>query len=151
MMSNDDFNRGNQIQQGRKSYQPNRYNPGSSYNYNYGYNQNPNFNGQQHPRRRADRFKRESLNINDRLAKQNDMIIRLLKEIRDRLPPPAETSRGDNGETAVAQQEIATAGQVEEAAGQEQETPQEVAVASPAGENQQSEVLDEKKNDSAVL
>jgi hypothetical protein len=45
--------------------------------------------GQQNPRRRNDRFKREPNNLNDRVIKQNDIIIRLLKEIRDRLPAPA--------------------------------------------------------------
>jgi hypothetical protein len=61
------------------------YSPSTSYNYGHqgGYN-----GMQQHPRRRADRFKRESINQSDRLVKQNDLIIRLLKEIRDRLPPP---------------------------------------------------------------
>jgi hypothetical protein len=42
----------------------------------------------QQPRRRTDRFKREALNYNERIVHQNDIIIRLLKEIRDRLPPP---------------------------------------------------------------
>jgi hypothetical protein len=62
------------------------YSPSTSYNYGHqgGYNGSM----QQHPRRRADRFKRESINQSDRLVKQNDLIIRLLKEIRDRLPPP---------------------------------------------------------------
>ena len=60
------------------------YSPSTSYNYSPA----GAFNGGQHPRRRNDRFKRESLPQSDRLAKQNDIIIRLLKEIRDRLPPP---------------------------------------------------------------
>ncbi len=61
------------------------YSPSTAFNYSpaTGYN-----GGQQHPRRRNDRFKRESLNLNDRIVKQNEMIIRLLKEIRDRLPAP---------------------------------------------------------------
>lgn len=36
----------------------------------------------------AGRDLRNNFNSNDRLIKQNDIIIRLLKEIRDRLPPP---------------------------------------------------------------
>ena len=60
------------------------YSPSTSYNYSPA----AGFNGGQNPRRRNDRFKRESLNMSDRTVKQNDLIIRLLKEIRDRLPPP---------------------------------------------------------------
>ena len=61
------------------------YSPSTSYNYGH----HGGYNGmQQHPRRRADRFKRETINQSDKLVKQNDLIIRLLKEIRDRLPPP---------------------------------------------------------------
>ena len=88
-MMNDDYNRAPQVPQGRKPFTPNRY--GNSSGYNYGYNsqnQGGYNNGQQHPRRRSDRFKRESLNVNDKISRQNDIIIRLLKEIRDRLPPP---------------------------------------------------------------
>ncbi|MBN2036805.1 MAG: hypothetical protein JW768_08700 [Chitinispirillaceae bacterium] len=151
MMSNDDFNRGNQIQQGRKPYQPNRYNAGANYNYTYGYNPNQNFNGQQHPRRRADRYKRESLNFNDRLSKQNDMIIRLLKEIRDRLPPsPVDPSHGDDGNASVQQQELAGAAPVAEAADREQETPEEAAVVPPVGEEQQFEAPAEEKADAPI-
>jgi hypothetical protein len=61
------------------------YSPSTSYNYGH----HGGYSGmQQHPRRRADRFKRETINQSDKLVKQNDLIIRLLKEIRDRLPPP---------------------------------------------------------------
>jgi hypothetical protein len=62
------------------------YSPSISYNYSpqSGYNGNT----QMHPRRRNDRFRRESLNSNERIIRQNDIIIRLLKEIRDRLPEP---------------------------------------------------------------
>jgi hypothetical protein len=90
-MMNEDFNRAPQAPQGRKPFAPNRYSNSGGYNYGYN-NQNQNqggYNGQQHPRRRTDRFKRESLNVNDKISHQNDIIIRLLKEIRDRLPPPA--------------------------------------------------------------
>jgi hypothetical protein len=62
------------------------YSPSISYNYSpqSGYNGN----AQMHPRRRTDRFRRDPINPNDRLVRQNDIIIRLLKEIRDRLPEP---------------------------------------------------------------
>lgn len=68
-----------------------RYSPSTSYNYN----QNGHMRGQgqsyqQHPRRRIDRYKRESIGSSDRLVKQNDIIIKLLKEIRDRLPKPVQ-------------------------------------------------------------
>jgi hypothetical protein len=71
----------------RQGYENNgNYSPGSN---NYGSSGQSSFHaGNQHPRRRNDRFKRESLNNSDRLLKQNDTIIQLLKEIRDRLPPP---------------------------------------------------------------
>jgi len=61
---------------------------------------------QQNPRRRTDRFKRESINLNDKVVKQNDIIIRLLKDIRDRLPPPSyvqsETAAPDSSFVAEA-------------------------------------------------
>jgi hypothetical protein len=67
------------------------YSPSISYNYSpqSGYNGN----SQMHPRRRNDRFRRESLNSNERLIRQNDIMIRLLKEIRDRLPEPHYASK----------------------------------------------------------
>jgi hypothetical protein len=75
------------------------YSPSASYNYSPG----AGYNGIQHPRRRTDRFKRESLNQNDRVVKQNDIIIRLLKEIRDRLPPPPfQEQRSPSPDAAVS-------------------------------------------------
>src|SRR5690554_6357707 len=60
-------------------------NTGNSYgNYN-GYPSQHNF-GQQ--RRRPDRFKQSGNNVNEKLIKQNELIIKLLREIRDRLPEP---------------------------------------------------------------
>lgn len=97
-MSSDESSRGMLNQPNRRpmiskfSEKNHMYNSGSNYNsygnssYNNG-NSN-NFNAQ-HPRRRTDRFKRETLNLSEKLIKQNDIIIRLLKEIRDRLPRPA--------------------------------------------------------------
>jgi hypothetical protein len=73
------------------------YSPSTSFNYNN--SRNPgggNYNNQQpqNIRRRFDnnnKFKKPVPNSNDKIIKQNDSIIRLLKEIRDRLPPPPET------------------------------------------------------------
>jgi hypothetical protein len=104
-MMNDDFNRAPQAPQNRKPYVPNRY--GNSGGYNYGYNsqnQGGYNNGQQHPRRRTDRFKRESINMNDKITRQNDIIIRLLKEIRDRLPPPPSVTT-DGAEPLMHQEQ----------------------------------------------
>ncbi len=72
------------------------YSPSTSYNYSPGSSNYPSSQHQSHPRRRSDRFKRESLNQTDRLAKQNDVIIRLLKEIRDRLPARSVPYQGDH-------------------------------------------------------
>ncbi len=91
-MITDDSQRGGMPNVGNRKLSPQKYpekmpnySPSTSYNYSpaTGFN-----GGQQHPRRRNDRFKRETLNLTDRVVKQNDVIIRLLKEIRDRLPPP---------------------------------------------------------------
>ena len=59
------------------------YSPSTSYNFQNGKARNKPRNI---PRRRIDRYKRESIGSYDKLIKQNDVIIRLLKEIRDRLP-----------------------------------------------------------------
>jgi hypothetical protein len=105
MMNSDETPRGMPYQQGRKpipsKYQDNRYSPSSNYNYN----SNNSFPSSQHPRRRFDRFKRDptgNSNNNDRLMRQNDLIIRLLKEIRDRLPPPAVSASYNGGGDAEA-------------------------------------------------
>lgn len=98
-MSSDESSRIMSNQLNRKPMMP-------KYEKNHNYNSNPNYNSygnslyngnsnsgfsSQHPRRRTDRFKRESLNLSEKLIRQNDVIIRLLKEIRDRLPkPPVE-------------------------------------------------------------
>lgn len=132
-MNNDDFNRAPQIQQSRKPFSPNRYgNSGGGFNSSY--NQNNSFGGQQHPRRRTDRFKRESLNTNDKISRQNDIIIRLLKEIRDRLPPPPPAP--------VAETEVTTAPEqgnqlAQSEIPQDQVVPQEPAddAAEPGNEN----------------
>ena len=55
------------------------------------------------------RFRREAPNSTDRLVRQNDIIIRLLKEIRDRLPEmpvvPLEGEINDNAIAAPTSQE----------------------------------------------
>jgi hypothetical protein len=102
MMNNDESPRPIMpYQQTRKpyqsKYQDNRYtSPSANYNYNSG---NGYAGQQQHPRRRVDRFKRETINYSERIMHQNDLIIRLLKEIRDRLPAPAVSVTVDTGET----------------------------------------------------
>jgi hypothetical protein len=102
-MSSDDSLRGMNNHQNRKAYPPKfnekpSYSPSSSFNYNGNYNSgnSSGYNNQQSQgvrRRPENRFGKTGggghhSNSNDRLVKQNDIIIRLLKEIRDRLPEP---------------------------------------------------------------
>ena len=116
-MNHDDSQRGNS---NRKPMSQNfngrggNYSPSASYNYSpgSGSHQQPSHHSH-HPRRRSDRFKRESINYTDRIAKQNDVIIRLLKEIRDRLPPldsrqdqASERGQGPQGEHAYQEQDF---------------------------------------------
>lgn len=111
-MNGDEMSRG-MNQQSRRSSPPNKYGEKPSYspstsfgpknNSNHSYNSynsgnSANYNGQQGQgqRRRPpeNRFKAggggggHHTNSSDRLVKQNDIIIALLKEIRDRLPAP---------------------------------------------------------------
>jgi|WetSurMetagenome_2_1015567.scaffolds.fasta_scaffold139033_2 hypothetical protein len=108
MMNSDDVPRIMPFQ-GRKPTPPStRSSPSPSFNYNY--NANSGYSSQQHMRRKIDRFKRDpgngngNGNGNERLMRQNDLIIRLLKEIRDRLPPPPVSAQvsinNSNAETA---------------------------------------------------
>jgi hypothetical protein len=113
MMNSDDVPRGLPYQQGRKSipskYQDNRYSPSANYNYN----SNGGFpSQQQYQRRRIDnRFKKDNVNYNDRIMRQNDLIIRLLKEIRDRLPSPPVSAPAEGIEVDIAR----TSGRLDEA------------------------------------
>lgn len=100
-MNNDD-SRGNQSYQHRKpSPYKNAYSPNSVY---YGNSNHNNQQPQQQQRKKhfpsgGGGHNKGSSNNNDRLMKQNDTIIRLLKEIRDRLPaPPAGAVVNENGE-----------------------------------------------------
>jgi hypothetical protein len=89
------------------------YSPSTAFNYSpaTGFN-----GGQQHPRRRNDRFKRESLNLNDKIVKQNDIMIRLLKEIRDRLPPPPVSDQKPAESAAAEIPEVDDTGETDDAA-----------------------------------
>lgn len=108
-MINDESPRGMNNQPNRKSNFPKysdknyTYSPSTNYNYNHGANYSGNgYNGNgyngQHPRRRNDRYKRETVNSSERIVKQNDLIIKLLKEIRDRLPAPPVTETTSENE-----------------------------------------------------
>jgi hypothetical protein len=81
------------------------YSPSTSYNYSpqTGYAGN----SQMYQRRRPEHVKRDGPSPYDRLARQNDIIIRLLKEIRDRLPEPQNPSL--NGSDAAEPIASATA------------------------------------------
>ena len=61
------------------------YSPSVSFNYQNGQGRGHDQGYQQHPRRHIDRYKRETINYSENLIKQNDIIIRLLREIRDSL------------------------------------------------------------------
>jgi hypothetical protein len=67
------------------------YSPSTTYGHGQGRGQgvqhrDRDSGNEQSPRRRVDRYRREVFSINEKLLKQNDTIIQLLKEIRDRLP-----------------------------------------------------------------
>lgn len=96
-------NRGNSFDnQGQNQFSSDNagnYSPSASFNYTNGKSNSQGGSGinrgrtQQHPKRRSDRYKRETINQSDKLVKQNDMIIKLLKEIRDRLPEPPKSAK----------------------------------------------------------
>lgn len=132
-MNGDEMSRG-MNQQTRRSNPPNKYNDKPSYspstsfgpknNSNHAYNgynngNSSNYNGQQgqNQRRRPpeNRFKTgggngggHHSNSNDRIVKQNDIIIGLLKEIRDRLPAPPAGSFSSTDPEELEQDHIAT-------------------------------------------
>jgi hypothetical protein len=96
--------------QGRKPIQPNSRFSSPSPSYNYNYNSNSGYPSQQHLRRKMDnRFKRDTRdnnngNSSERLMRQNELIIRLLKEIRDRLPPPPVSAQANVADVESARQ-----------------------------------------------
>jgi hypothetical protein len=110
--------------QGNGKFQDKKVNYSPSVNYNY----NPSgssYGSQQYgqqggPRRRGDQHGRREFGGHqvERLIKQNDIIIRLLKDIRDRLPEPPEVP-GDPGSE-----------------------PQEQDQTTPGGDDDQSECVD---------
>ena len=123
-MNSDESPRNMQYSSNRKPLPPKNqvYSPSSNYNYgnqsqhgsNHGSHANQGGYGSQQRRKPPMPFKRDHVpggGASDKLAKQNDIIIRLLKEIRDRLPPPpvsaitAETSETDVPDEAGLEQE----------------------------------------------
>jgi hypothetical protein len=101
-MMNADDNRGNTLAGNRgiqaRFSNDNRgnYSPSASYNFSTrnaaGNYVSPNQNARgKRPKQFPPRPNPSNNNANDRIAKQNDVIIKLLKEIRDRLPPPLES------------------------------------------------------------
>ena len=129
-MNSDESSRNMHYSSNRKSIQPKNqgYSPSTNYNYNGNQSQhgnhgnfgNPNY-GNPHPqRRKPNQFKRDNHWVSDRLAKQNDVIIRLLKEIRDRLPTLPVVPVVESAE----QNQV----HVEEAPAPLQEMPQETTV-----------------------
>jgi hypothetical protein len=79
----------------------NNYSPSTSYNYSpqSGYNSN---NQQMYRRRPQPGYRRDVSNPVERIVRQNDIIIRLLKEIRDRLPEPEIKPQSDEMDQAAA-------------------------------------------------
>ena len=118
------------------------YSPSASYNYQNSQGRGQGQGYQQHPRRRIDRYKRENMNFSDKLVKQNDIIIRLLKEIRDNLagatPPAVEATEVNEPEKTSIPIETS------------QEKPAEIPVATeeekkPEPETTDSEVSEDKE------
>ena len=109
MMEDDRRNSGN-----RKKFSEKKgnYSPSANYNYNPGGNfagqhQNQHQNQQQHhPRRRTDRYRRDVYNLTEKLVKQNDVMIRLLKEIKDKVSSgqgghsKGKKKKGDSGKNS---------------------------------------------------
>jgi hypothetical protein len=63
------------------------YSPSMSYNYNPAGQMGMGHGSMQHPHRRTDRFKRELITLQERIVRQNNIIIKLLKELNYRLAP----------------------------------------------------------------
>jgi hypothetical protein len=87
----------------------------------------------QQPRRRTDRFKRESLNHTDKLLRQNDIIISLLREIRDRLPPNPDIQQ---------EYKESDSGIVDEKSDSDCENESSAAIVEQSGASQNSDYID---------
>jgi hypothetical protein len=100
-MSSDDHAFNSHYPSSRKSSGPSKghgYSPSTNYNYgntsshgNSSHSSHGSMSGsnkQHHRKPGGAPFKRDGHGSSDKLIKQNDMIIQLLKEIRDRLPEP---------------------------------------------------------------
>lgn len=100
---NFDDSRGNQNYPHRRpSPHKNSYSPNSVY---YGNSAHNNQQQQQQKKKHHSVHNKGNMS-NDRLIKQNDAIIKLLKEIRDRLPAPAGTPVSDNGEDYIQRNNV---------------------------------------------
>ena len=137
-MNTDDSQRGNTAGPGNRNMglpkypeKMDNYSPSTAFNYSPGTGFT---GGQQHPRHRNDRFKRESPSMTDRIVKQNDIIIRLLKEIRDRLPGPVyqEQKPAAPAENAVPVADASESGAEGNAAAEQSAQPPGPAQDSPA-------------------
>jgi hypothetical protein len=102
---NGDDSRGNYgFQQRKPSPHKSVYSPNTMYgNPGYTQGQHPQHSHSQHPQQQKRRppFNKSNHgnnNSNDRLIKQNDQIIKLLKEIRDRLPATASSVSSESGD-----------------------------------------------------
>ncbi|KMQ50713.1 hypothetical protein CHISP_2396 [Chitinispirillum alkaliphilum] len=143
-MFNDEHQRGtgNSVNRKRNS---GRYNEkGNSFNSSYSYGNNYNsFNGQQQqnfaqPRRRSDRHKNGG-NSNDKLVKQNDLIIKLLREIRDRLPP-LENQDDATSEAESTQQAQSETEEQQESSNDKKEETAEESKGNQVSESEQEEI-----------
>lgn len=69
------------------------YSPSANYNFNQ------NQSNHSHHRNKKSNQHRKELHLLERLIKQNDVIIRILKDIRERLPePPKKEKRGEESQ-----------------------------------------------------
>jgi len=130
-MNGDEQPRGSHFSSNRKPGPPKAhgYSPSSNYNYNstqsqsqhgnhmsHGNHGNSTFNSASKPHHRkpggggssgGGTFKRDNYGSSDKIIKQNDLIIKLLKEIRDRLPAPSEmTSVVDDADVSDEVEEV---------------------------------------------
>jgi hypothetical protein len=100
-MNGDDPQRMNMQSQAMRKSMASKYpekNPNYSPSTSYNYSPQAGFSGnaQMNTRRRPEHFRKDAPNPSERLMRQNDLIIKLLKEIRDRLPPPPVSAVKDN-------------------------------------------------------